>query len=120
MNNKKLDKEVFINKIDDICNILNNDIFRTTFNMNKFDKTLLYTKDDTINTKLLLGKLNSIFDNFGVCMKLIKTGDNDNRQNFYILEPIKILPKKYKDFFILCIKVYIVAKKTCFPPQCPQ
>jgi hypothetical protein len=99
LNNKKLDKNEFINKIDDVCNILNNDIFRTTFNMNKFDKTLLYTKESTVNIKLLLGKLNTIFDNFGVYMKLIKKGNNDNRQNFYILEPIKILPKKYKDFF---------------------
>jgi hypothetical protein len=80
------------------------DIFRTTFNMNKFDKTLLYNNDNNVNTKLLLGKLNTIFDNFGVCLKLIKTGDNDNRQNFYILEPINILPKKYKDYFYFMYK----------------
>ena len=104
LNNKKLDKDEFINKIDDVCNILNNEIFRTTFNMNKFDKTILYTKDDTINTKLLLGKLNTIFDNFGVCLKLKQTGDIDNRQNFYILEPINILPKKYKDYFYFMYK----------------
>ncbi len=73
--------------------------------MNKFDKTILYTTDNTIiNTNLLLGKLNTIFDNFGVCLKLIKMGDNNNRQNFYILEPINILPKKYKDYFYFMYK----------------
>ena len=72
--------------------------FRTIFNMSAIDKAQLY-EDEKINTKLLLGKLNSIFDNFGIQIKKNQTGDNNNRKYYYKLEPLKFLPKKYKDYF---------------------
>ena len=54
-----INKDKFINKIDDICDILNNDNFRMTFNMTKFDKQQIY-ENNNINTKLLLSKINNI------------------------------------------------------------
>ena len=98
LNNKRLSKDDFINKIGDICKIINNDVFRATFNIGKFDKNQLYNEDG-VNTKLLLGKLNTILDDFGVSIKKIQTGNNNNRYYFYKLEPLKYLPKKYIQYF---------------------
>jgi len=98
LNNKKLSKNDFINKISDVCNIINNDVFRATFNMGKFDKNQLY-EENNVNTKLLLGKLNTIMDDFGVCIKKVQTGDNNNRKYYYKLEPLNYLPKKYIQYF---------------------
>ena len=98
LNDKKLDRNDLINKIDNIYDILNNNIFRMTFNMGKLDKQQFYDNKE-VNTKLLLGKLNGILDNFGIQMKLFQTGNNDNRKNYYKLEPLKYLPKKYIEYF---------------------
>ena len=68
-----------------------------TFNMTKFDKQQIY-ENNNINTKLL-------FDNFGFNLKYNKTGKNDNRKFYYSLEPLKILPKTYINFYkSLCKK----------------
>ena len=98
LNNKRSERDKFIDKVDDIFNIISGDHFRTVYSMGKIDKLQFYD-DKKINTKLLLGKLNSIFDNFGVSLKYHKSGDYDKRIFYYKLEPIKILPKKYKDYF---------------------
>ena len=102
LNNKKLERDKFIEKVDDILNIINDNVFRTLFNTSKIDKAELYDNENIekkISTKLLLGKLNSIFDNFGIQIKKNQTGDNNNRKYYYKLEPLKFLPKKYKDYF---------------------
>jgi hypothetical protein len=78
--------------------------------MGKFDKNQLYNEDD-INTKLLLGKLNTILGDFGVSIKSCKEGNNDNRKYFYKLELLKYLPKNISNILNLCIKVYIINKK---------
>ena len=98
LNDKKLDRDDLIKKFNNIYEILNNNIFRITFSMGKLDRQQLY-EDNKVNTKLLLGKLNGILDNFGICMKLFQTGDNNNRKNYYKLEPLKFLPKKYIEYF---------------------
>jgi hypothetical protein len=98
LNDKKLDRDELIHKFDDIYKIISNNEFRMTFNMGKLDKQQLY-EDNEVNTKLLLGKLNGILDNFGICMKKFQTGDNNNRKYFYKLEPLKFLPKKYIEYF---------------------
>ena len=98
LNDKRLERDKFIEKVDKIFDIICNEHFRTIYSMGKIDKSQFYNGKD-INTKLLLGKLNSIFDNFGVNLKSYKNGNNDNRTYYYKLEPIKILPKKYKDYF---------------------
>jgi hypothetical protein len=98
LNDKKLDRDELIKKIDNICEIINNNIFKITFNMGGIDKQQLY-KDEEVNTKLLLGKLNGILDNFGIYMKTIKNGNNDHRKYYYKLEPLKFLPKKYIEYF---------------------
>jgi hypothetical protein len=106
LNNKKLEEIKFIDKVDDILNIINDNVFRTLFNTNKIDKTELYDDENIetkINTKLLLGKINSIFDNFGIQMKSFKTGDNNNRKYYYKLKPLHFMPKKYIDYFKLII-----------------
>ncbi len=58
LNDKKLDRDDFIKKFDNIYEILNNNIFRITFT-NKIDRQQLY-EDGKVNTKLLLGKLNGL------------------------------------------------------------
>jgi hypothetical protein len=98
LNDKKLDRDDLIKKFDNIYEILNNNIFRITFNMGKLDKQQFY-ENKKVNTKLLLGKLNGILDNFGIQMKSIKEGNNDNRKYYYKLEPLKFLPKKYIEYF---------------------
>jgi hypothetical protein len=98
LNNKRLDRDVLINKVDDIFKIIDNDLFRITFNTSKLDKSQFY-KDNEINTKLLLAKINGILDNFGVSLKLYKKGDNNYRQYYYKLECLNFMPKKYKDYF---------------------
>lgn len=98
LNDKKLDRDDLIKKFDNIYEIINDNIFRITFNTNKIDRQQFY-EDNKVNTKLLLGKLNGIFDDFGICMKSIKSGDNDNRKYYYKLEPLNFLPKKYIEYF---------------------
>ena len=98
LNDKKLDREDLIKKFDKIYEIINDNIFRITFNTNKIDKQQLY-EDNKVNTKLLLGKLNGILDNYGIQMKSFKIGNNDNRKYYYKLEPLKFLPKKYIEYF---------------------
>jgi hypothetical protein len=95
---KRLERNKFIEKVDKIIDIICNEYFRTIYSMGKIDKSQFYN-DKVINTKLLLGKINSIFDNFGVNLKHHKYYDNNKRDYYYKLEPIKILPKKYKDYF---------------------
>ncbi len=92
-------------------NIINDNVFRTLFNTNKIDKTELCDDkniETKINTKLLLGKINSIFDNFGIQIKKIQTGNNNNRKYYYKLEPLNFMPKKYIDYFKLLYKsIYV-------------
>ena len=111
LNNKKLERDRFIEKVDSILNIINDNVFRTLFNTNKIDKAELYDDENIerkISTKLLLGKINSIFDNFGIQMKSFKTGDNNNRKYYYKLEPLNFMPKKYIDYFKLLYKsIYV-------------
>jgi hypothetical protein len=65
-------------------------------------------ENEKINTKLLLGRINSIFDNFGIQIKSVKTRDNNIRKYYYKLEPLKFLPKKYKEYFNLLYKsIYV-------------
>ncbi len=78
LNDKKLDRNELIKKTDKICEILNNDTFRTTFNTSKLDKNKLYGDDKKVNTKLLLGKLNTIFDDFGIQLKYSQKNLNRN------------------------------------------
>jgi hypothetical protein len=104
LNDKKLDRYDLIKKFDNIYEIINNNefrmTFRMTFNMGKIDKQQLYEDGNgKVNTKLLLGKLNGVLDNFGIQMKSFKSGDNDNRKYYYKLEPLKYLPKKYIEYF---------------------
>jgi hypothetical protein len=98
LNDKKLDRDDLIKKFNNIYEIINNNEFRMTFNMGRIDKQQLY-EDGKVNTKLLLGKLNGILDNFGIQMKSFKSGDNDNRKYYYKLEPLNFLPKKYIEYF---------------------
>jgi hypothetical protein len=98
LNNKRLERDKFIDKVDNIFNIISGDHFRTIYSMGKIDKLQFY-EDGKINTKLLLGKLNSIFDNFGVQIKNHQCYNNGERDYYYKLESIKILPKKYRDYF---------------------
>ena len=46
-----------------------------------------------------MGKLNGIFDDFGICMKKFQSGKNNNRKYYYKLEPLNFLPKKYIEYF---------------------